>query len=43
MADAIVQVLSDKNKLSEYRKQSIKRSEDFSIDNIVNQWSNILK
>lgn len=43
MADAIVQVLSDKNKLLKYRKQSIKRSKDFSIDNIVNQWSNILK
>lgn len=43
MANAMIEILLNKNKLNEYKKQAIKRSKDFSINNIVKQWSNILR
>ncbi len=41
-ADAILMLLSHKELLNKYRNESQKRVQDFSIDNIVEQWENIL-
>ena len=42
MAKAIIDMLSDEKKIEKYKKAALQRSKDFDINNITNEWEELL-